>query len=329
MALYNKLGRPQLLARLQAEDFERRTLSFYRYVNIADPDMFRDALYLALDALRCNGRIYVAREGINAQMNVPEHHIKDFLDYMDSVPELRDMPLKWAIEDQRESFLKLIVRVRPKIVADGLNDGVFDTTNVGTHLSPLEFHELSQKEDVLVVDMRNAYESEVGHFVNAWCPPADTFREEIELVVDKLKEKKDQKILLYCTGGVRCEKASAWLRHHGFKDVNQLHGGIIAYAAEIKQRGLEPRFIGKNFVFDERLGERITPHVLGKCSSCGCACDTHTNCAWDPCHELIILCPACSEKHQGCCSSVCSEKLQAHNKAGKPMAQTPESVPSL
>lgn len=312
MSLHNKLSRPALIDRLNKETFKRRTLSFYRYVNIAEPKEFRDMLYLALDQLQCNGRIYVANEGINAQMNVPDHNIDAFLSFINSVPELAEISLKWAIEDDGRSFLKLIVRVRSKIVADGLVDHVFDTTNVGTRLSPLEFHNLSQQENVLVVDMRNNYESEVGRFVNAICPDAETFRQEVEMVVDELGDQKDQKILLYCTGGVRCEKASAWLKHHGFKDVNQLHGGVIAYVSEIKQQGLESRFIGKNFVFDERLGERVTPHILSQCHQCGQPCDTHVNCAYDPCHDLVIQCDTCRQKYEGCCSDNCYEHLKAH-----------------
>lgn len=332
MTLHNKLSRPELIARLNRETFKRRTLSFYRYVNIAEPEVFRDMLYTALDQLQCNGRIYVAHEGINAQMNVPEQHIERFLSLISTVPELAETPVKWALEDDGRSFLKLIVRVRPKIVADGLVDTVFDTTNVGTRLSPLEFHQLSQQEDVLVVDMRNNYESEVGRFVNAICPDAETFRQEVEMVVEQLAEKKDQKILLYCTGGVRCEKASAWLKHHGFKDVNQLHGGVIAYVSEIKQKGLEPQFIGKNFVFDERLGERVTPHILSQCHQCGAPCDTHVNCAYDPCHDLVIQCDDCRQKYAGCCSDSCHENLQAHPEKHKHQQlhlQTDQSACSL
>ncbi len=312
MTLHNKLSRPELIVRLNNETFKRRTLSFYRYVNIAQPKEFRDMLYLALDQLQCNGRIYVAAEGVNAQMNLPESNIERFLSFIKTLPELAETPLKWALEDDGRSFLKLIVRVRPKIVADGLTDKLFDTTNVGTRLSPMEFHRLSQNENVLVVDMRNKYESEVGRFVNALCPDAETFRQEVEMVVDQLADQKEQKILLYCTGGVRCEKASAWLKHHGFKDVNQLHGGIIAYVSEIKQNGLEPRFIGKNFVFDERLGERVTPHILSQCHQCGQLCDTHVNCAYDPCHDLVIQCDACRQKYAGCCSDSCHDRLQAN-----------------
>jgi UPF0176 protein len=219
------------------------------------------------------------------------------------------MPIKYAIEDNGKSFYKLTIKVRPKIVADGLDDGSFDVTNVGKHLSALEFHELVQKENTIVVDMRNHYESEVGRFEGAICPDADTFREEIQLVVNDLSDKKDQRILLYCTGGIRCEKASAYLRHHGFKDVNQLHGGIIEYGQQIKKYKLKSKFIGKNFVFDERLGETVDGQIISRCHQCGRAADTHTNCANEACHLLFIQCEQCREEYSGCCSEDCKEIL--------------------
>ncbi|MGQ1889801.1 oxygen-dependent tRNA uridine(34) hydroxylase TrhO [Thermophagus sp. OGC60D27] len=310
MLLYNRLSRQELEKRLRSEKFSRRTLSFYRYVYIKEPKEFRDRLYLAWDQLKCYGRVYVAEEGINAQMSVPEPNVEAFLKHLDTVPELSGIPVNWAVEDNGKSFLKLVIKVRPKIVADGLNEHVFDVTNVGNRLSPYEFHKLVGQEDVVVVDMRNNYESEVGHFKNAICPNANTFREEIELVVNELKEKKDKKVLLYCTGGIRCEKASAWLKHHGFTDVNQLHGGIISYAHEIKKSRIPSKFIGKNFVFDERLGERITEDVIATCYQCGEPCDQHVNCAHDQCHKLIIQCDNCREKYQGCCSTECQHNLE-------------------
>ncbi len=309
MVLYNRLSPEELKERIESEDFQRKTVSFYRYVIIDNPQEFRDELYITLDELQCYGRIYVANEGINAQMNIPEHNIELFKNYLDSVEYLHNMPLKWAIEEKEHSFLKLIIKVRPKIVADGLNDTVFDVTDVGTHLTPLEFHELSLRDDIFIVDMRNNYESEVGHFKNAIKPDAETFREEIKMVVDELEFAKDKKILLYCTGGVRCEKASAWLKHHGFSDVNQLHGGVIAYAAEVKSQNLESQFIGKNFVFDNRLGERVTDDILSNCHQCGNPSDRHTNCALDSCHDLVIQCEKCAEEYAGCCSSQCYDSF--------------------
>jgi UPF0176 protein len=307
--LHNKYSKQDLLKILHSEDFQRKTLSFYRYVILENPQAFRDQLYHNFSELGCNGRIYVAHEGINAQINVPEHQVDAFLELLDAIPELKNMPIKWAIEESKTSFLKLIVKVRPKIVADGLPDDEFDVTNVGTHLSPLEFHQLVEDENTIVVDMRNHYESEIGRFKNAWCPDVDTFRDEVQLVVEELKEKKDQKILLYCTGGVRCEKASAYMRHYGFEDVNQLHGGIIAYAEEMKKQGISSNFIGKNFVFDERMGEAVTNDILAKCHQCGAPCDSHINCANNDCHLLFIQCDACAVRYNACCSDECKEVL--------------------
>lgn len=307
--LHNRLGKKELEERLQAETFTRTTLSFYRYVNIADPSEFRDSLYRTLNIMGCLGRIYVAKEGINAQMSVPSPNLDAFLSWLDSVTELANMPIKWAVEDDGKSFIKLIVKVRHKIVADGLNDDAFDTTNVGNHLTALEFHNLVGQEDVVVVDMRNNYESEVGKFETAITPDAVTFREELQQVTDILQEQKDKKILLYCTGGVRCEKASAYLKHHGFEDVNQLHGGIIEYARQVKLQHLESKFIGKNFVFDNRMGERITEDVIASCHQCGKPCDTHVNCANDQCHMLFIQCEECAAKNRSCCSPECTNAL--------------------
>ena len=309
MFLHNRVNKRILKQRLMEEEFKRTTLSFYRYVRIKRPQEFRDILYYEWSGLNCFGRIYIAKEGINAQMSVPEHNMEAFLEKLQAHPELKDIPINYAIEDDGKSFYKLTMKVRPKIVADGHKDGDYDVTNVGNRLDALQFHELSQKKDTIVVDMRNHYESEIGHFKGAITPDSDTFREEIETVVDQLHDKKDQKVLLYCTGGIRCEKASAYLKHHGFGDVNQLQGGVIEYTRKIKQLNLTPNFIGKNFVFDERLGERITDDVVARCHQCGKLADNHTNCANDACHQLFIQCEECTEKYEGCCSEECRQTI--------------------
>lgn len=308
--LYNIYSREDLIKQRQAEEFNRKTVSFYRYVIIENPQATRDQLYADWQELGVLGRIYIAKEGINAQISVPAPNVESFIEYLNNSAYFSKMPLKWAVEDDNMSFLKLKFKVRKKILADGLEDGAFDVTNVGNHLSAKEFNEALKSEDVIVVDMRNHYESEVGHFENAICPDVDTFREEVDIVVNQLKDQKDKKILMYCTGGVRCEKASAYLKHMGFEDVNQLYGGIIEYARQIKEENLESSYKGKNFVFDERLGERITDDIISHCHQCGEPCDTHTNCANSDCHLLFIQCPACSEKYQGCCSDECAHVIQ-------------------
>jgi len=307
--LYNKLGPEELRKKLEAETFNRRTVSFYRYVNISDPDEMRDRLYLMWDDLNCLGRIYVAREGINAQMNVPEHNWDKFAERLYSIEEFKNIPFKIAVEDDGKSFLKLTVKVREKIVADGLDEDSWDVTNVGKHLNAQEWNEAIESGKAVVVDIRNHYESEIGHFEGAELPQAETFREELPEVLEMLKGKEDEKVLLYCTGGIRCEKTSAYLKHHGFKDVNQLHGGIIDYARQIKTQELPNKFKGKNFVFDERLGESISQEVISHCHQCGEACDVHVNCANKDCNLLFIQCSNCANKMEGCCSADCKEVI--------------------
>ena len=305
--LHNKYGKEDLLKRLREEGEHRTVISFYQYAQIPDPHFFRDVLYARLENLHVLGRIYVANEGINAQISVPTSLVDAFRDELYSIDFLNGIRLNYAIENKDDSFLKLIIKVRKKIVADGLNDETFDVKNKGVHLNAEEFNEITSQPDTIVVDMRNHYESEVGHMENAICPDVDTFREELPLVVDMLKDKKEQPVVMYCTGGIRCEKASAYLKHVGFKDVYQLNGGIIEYARQCQEKGLKNKFIGKNFVFDERLGERISEDVIAQCHQCGEPADTHTNCANDACHILFIQCEKCAEKFEACCSEECKD----------------------
>jgi UPF0176 protein len=303
--LVNRIDKNVLKQRLQEEKITRKTISFYRYVSIPDPQQMRDQLYAAWSGYNCFGRIYIAPEGINAQMSVPETDWEAFVAHLYSLAPFRDVPFKHAVDGNGKSFYKLIVKVRNKIVADGIDDPAFDPADTGNYLSAEEFNRAISDENTLVVDMRNHYESEVGRFDRAFCPDADTFREELPMVVEHLKGQEDKKIIMYCTGGIRCEKASAYLKHKGFKDVNHLKGGIIQYAREIREQNLDSRFRGINFVFDERIGERITDDVLSQCHQCGKPCDTHVNCRNDDCHLLFIQCEECREKMNGCCTPEC------------------------
>ena len=307
MPSHNIYNKEQLRKKLAEETFKRVTLSFYRYVWIERVEEFRDTLFNAFTELQIVGRIYIAQEGINAQLSVPEQNFEAFKNLINTNEFLRDVPFKIAVEDDGKSFYKLIVRIKSKIVADGLGDEAFDVTNVGNHLDAESFNKAIEDLNTVVIDMRNHYESEVGKFDNAICPDADTFRDALPKAIDLAKGKEDHKILLYCTGGIRCEKASAYFRHHGFKDVNQLYGGIIEYAKEVKQKGLPSYFIGKNFVFDERMGERITEDIISRCHQCDKLNDRHVNCANDDCHLLFIQCEECAAKFNGCCTPHCME----------------------
>ena len=303
--LRNRINKDELKIRLAQETIERQTLSFYRYVPIENPKELRDELFKQLTDLNCFGRIYVAHEGINAQMNVPKSNWDSFVKALYAIAYFTDVPFKVAVDDDGKSFYKLIIKVKEKIVADGIDDANFNPSNTGTYLNAEGFNKAIEDPNTIVVDMRNHYESEVGRFDRAFCPDADTFREELPLVVEHLKGQEDKKVVMYCTGGIRCEKASAYLKHKGFKDVNHLQGGIIQYAQEIKQQGLESKFKGVNFVFDERIGERITEDVLSSCHQCGKPCDVHVNCKNDDCHLLFIQCDECAKKMNGCCTPNC------------------------
>jgi len=307
MALYNRVNGRVLKEKMQTTQEKRVTISFYKYHQLEDPSAFRNDLYHQLDTLRVLGRIYVAHEGINAQISVPEDQLESFKTQLYSIPWLNQVRLNIAVQDDGRSFFKLKILVRKKIVADGLDDQSFDVTNAGTHVNAAEFNKLASDPNTVIVDMRNHYESEVGHFKNAILPDVDTFREELQMVEDLMHTQKDKNLLMYCTGGIRCEKASAWMKHIGFKNVFQLEGGIIKYAQDVKTQGLENKFIGKNFVFDERLGERITEDIVAVCHQCGKACDDHTNCKNDGCHLLFIQCSECAAKFNGCCSDDCKE----------------------
>ncbi len=307
--LHNKISNEELKNRMLAETTPRTTVSFYKYFKIENPQTYRDDLYIKLYDLKVFGRIYIAKEGINGQISVPEDNFEAFRQAIyDSAPELNGIRMNIAVDDDGKSFWVLRMKVRKKIVADGIDDPTFDPSKRGQYLKAHEINEMIDDPDVTFVDMRNHYEYEVGHFEGAIEIPSDTFREQLPMTAEMLKDKKDKKIVMYCTGGIRCEKASAYLLHHGFKDVYAVDGGIIEYARDAEQEGLPMKFIGKNFVFDERLGERITDDIIANCHQCGKPCDAHTNCKNDGCHLLFIQCDECAQKYEGCCSEQCQHE---------------------
>lgn len=308
--LHNRVSNEELKRRMLAETEPRTTVSFYKYFRLDDPGAFRDALYVRFKQLNVFGRIYIASEGINAQISVPDSRYETFKTALFAAhPALDGLRLNVALEDDGKSFWVLRMKVRQRIVADGIDDPDFDPTDVGQYLKAEEVNRMADDPDTLFVDMRNHYEYEVGHFDNAIAIPSDTFREQLPMAVDMLERARDKNIVMYCTGGIRCEKASAYMRYRGFKHVYHVEGGIIEYARQAKAAGLPVKFIGKNFVFDERMGERISDDVIAHCHQCGAPCDTHTNCRNEGCHLLFIQCPACAEKYAGCCSPACEQEL--------------------
>jgi UPF0176 protein len=305
--LHNRISQKELKQRLLEENTPRRTISFYHYFPIADPKSFRDELYLKLAELDVFGRIYLAKEGINAQISVPASRFDEFQSFLHSIESLRGIRLNTAVADNGKSFWVLKIKVRDKIVADGIVDPSFSMENKGSYVDAETFNRMTADPDTLVVDMRNHYEFEVGHFEGAIEIPSDTFRDQLPQAVELLKDRKKNPVIMYCTGGIRCEKASAYLLHRGFEKVFHLEGGIIQYANTVKEKGLENKFHGKNFVFDERLGETISGEIISACHQCGLPADTHTNCKNSACHLLFIQCEACAARYDGCCSEACME----------------------
>ncbi len=307
--LHNRISNKELKERMLRETEPRVTLSFYNYFTIADPRQFRDDLSIRFCEIGVFGRVYIAREGINGQISVPESNLEQFRRVLYLAdPALNGIRLNIAVDDDGKSFWVLRMKVRHKVVADGIDDPAFDPSRTGQYLKAREYNELARQPDTIVVDMRNHYEYEVGHFENAIEVPSDTFREQLPMAVEMLQEHKEKHIVMYCTGGIRCEKASAYLRHNGFKNVYHVEGGILEYVRKAREEELPVKFIGKNFVFDERLGERITDEVIARCHQCGAPSDTHTNCRNEGCHLLFIQCVACAAQMDGCCSDHCMEQ---------------------
>jgi UPF0176 protein len=309
MALHNRISRKELKERILNDPNPRTTISFYCYFKIPDPTEFRNSLYKSLNTMGVMGRIYLAHEGLNAQVSIPAENFEAFRNYLYSIEPLNGLRLNAAVDDDGKSFYVLDIKVRKNIVADGITDPSFDMANKGKYVNAQQFNELTDDPDTIVIDMRNHYEYEVGHFENAIGIPSDTFREQLPMAVEMMNNEADKNIIMYCTGGIRCEKASAYMLHKGFKNVFHLEGGIIHYTNQVKEKGLTNKFHGKNFVFDQRLGERITDEIIAHCHQCGKPADTHVNCVNDACHLLFIQCEECKEKYEGCCSKECQDVI--------------------
>lgn len=301
--LYNQKNKAQCEEDLSKENFKRITLSFYKYVELSDIENLRDELFVKFNEIGILGRVYIASEGINAQISIPEHNLNSFKKIIFSFKEFEKIQLKIAVIEGT-SFLKLTIKIKQEIVAYKIPRDEYNINKTGNHLNSLDFNN-AIKDGAIVVDMRNYYEGEIGKFENAIIPDVERSQELLPEVKRLLENHKEDKILMYCTGGIRCEKASSYLIHHGFKDVNQLKGGIVQYAHEIKENKEKSKFIGKNFVFDHRMGEKITEDVISNCHQCKTPSNIHTNCKNQCCHILFLQCENCKIKFDGCCSEKC------------------------
>ncbi len=286
-----------------------RILLYYKYVRIDEHELFAKEHLEACKVLQLKGRILIAKEGINGTVCGTPEQTNAYMSMMQQDPRFADMIFK-IDESNQPAFKKIFVRPRAELVTFRLEEDVNPNELTGTYLSPKQFYEHLQEDDVIILDGRNDYEYDIGHFRNAIRPDVEAFRDFPEWIRENMSEFKNKKILTYCTGGIRCEKLSGFLLKEGFTDVSQLHGGIITYGKDPEVRGR--LFDGKCYVFDERISVPINrtdeDKVVGKCHHCGKPEDRYVNCAYDLCHLQHICCPACEQKHQLYCSAVCEER---------------------
>lgn len=282
------------------------TLLYYCYSPIADAEQFAADHLAFCKSLGLVGRIIVADEGLNGTVSGTVEGCEAYMKHIHADERFAKTEFK-IDEVDTPSFIKMHCRYKPEIVHSGLRDKSIINPNVktGKYLEPKEFSEMIDQEDVVVLDVRSNYEHNLGKFKNAITLDIDNFRDFPDQI-DQLAQYKDKKILTYCTGGIKCEKASALLLHHGFKDVYQLHGGIIKYGKEAGGKYFE----GKCYVFDNRIAvdvNTVNPKTISTCYNCGATTPKMINCANPECNEHFTQCDECGEKMLGCCSDTCMQ----------------------
>ncbi|RIA98109.1 hypothetical protein C1645_813158 [Glomus cerebriforme] len=283
------------------EPNEWMTLSFYSFnLNVQlSLDKLRENMLSRLEEMGLVGRIYIATEGINAQVSCPKEKLEELRKYCDEELNLKDIEFNFSTYHVK-AFRKLHVKIRKQIVADGLEFGSYDLSKQPEHLAP---------------------EDEIGYFVNSIRPDVDTFRDSIKAMNKICEGKQNEKIYMYCTGGIRCSKAGAILLSNGFESVNVLKGGITAYGRFIGANpSITSLYKGRNFTFDKRLGEPITNDIVSQCHTCGKPCGTHTNCRNKTCNLLFIQCEECKIRlNRTCGTEFCFQLVQTWDeKFGRP-----------
>lgn len=297
-----------------------QVLAYYFFTLLEDPalEVFRHKEFFSDRDVQ--GRIYISKEGINGQMSASVKAAQEYMEWLKSDPRFQGVEFKihtW----HEHCFPRMTVKVRPQLVA---LDKEVDMKKTGVHLSPEEWKKmLDQKdENTILIDVRNDYEWDIGHFEGAELPTLEKFRQFPEYA-KALKETRDPsktKVMMYCTGGIRCELYSALMKEEGFDEVYQLQGGVIKYGLQAGSK----HWRGKLFVFDDRLSvpisEKEPAEIISKCIHCGESTDLYYNCANMDCNELFLSCHACAEKTQGCCSQGCEEapRVRAFVKQERP-----------
>lgn len=294
---------------------EIHILLFYKFQQIEDPEYFARNHKRHCKKLGIMGKVLVAKEGVNGSVSGTKEQVEKYKKFVWSIKGFEDV---WFKEELafKHPFTKMVVRVRKEIVALDKN---VDIRKKGRYISPKEFLEIyenmeknkDENNEIIILDARNYYEYDLGRFKNAINPNIKTFREFPDFV-ESFKENKDKKVVIYCTGGIRCEKASAYMSERGFSNVYQLEGGIINFCQQFPNTIWE----GKCFVFDKRLMTDLNQKnkPITKCKNCGEICDLYKNCKNVYCDKLVIICAKCQEKLHGCCSKKCLNEFQGYAK---------------
>lgn len=287
-------------------------LLYYKFVQIEDPETFKNEHLQYCKDLGLKGRILVSSEGINGTVSGTIEQTEQYMKDMKANPLFADMVFK-IDPSEGHAFHKMFVRHRKELVTFRVEDELDPNVISGKRLSPKQFFEQLQQDDVIVLDGRTDYEYDIGHFRNAIRPEVESFREFPEWIRENMSQYKDKTILTYCTGGIRCEKLTGFMLKEGFQDVAQLDGGIVTYGKDPEVQGR--LFDGKCYVFDERISVPINHTdediIVGKCHHCGEPADRYINCVNDACHLQHICCEKCDELHNGFCSEACEETVAA------------------
>lgn len=295
---------------MSSQKQQNKILLYYKYVDISDPEALKTQQKNLCQKLNLKGRILVSHEGINGTLAGLVADVDKYITETTKIPEFADIEWKVSFADE-QVFPKLRVVVRDEIVTLGLKKRGSDVaiSNKAHYIEPEELLSLYESNDeFLIIDARNAYEAEIGKFKNAVIPPIDNFREFPEYV-KTIEKYKDKEVVTYCTGGVRCEKASAYLREQGFKKVRQLHGGVHVYAEKVGGKFFE----GELFVFDKRLHtsvNKVDPSVISKCMYCEVPITRYIDCVGPACDGLFICCQKCQDEHLSACSAKCEDKIK-------------------
>lgn len=288
------------------EDSPYLVLLYYLYVELPDPETYRDEHYALCERLGLKGRIIIAKEGINGTVSGTKENCEEYMRIMHDDPLTSSMTFK-IDEERKHAFPKLSVKARNEIVTLGLGDDDFSPTETtGKHLTPEQWQETMQEPGTVILDARNDYEYDLGHFKKAIRPDIGNFKELPEWIRKHRDQLEGKKILTYCTGGIRCEKFSGFLVKEGFHDVNQLLGGIVEYGKDPKVRGKD--YDGECYVFDQRVSvpiNRVNPEIVSMCKHCGSPCQRYINCAHPPCNAQHFCCEQCEPTSNRYCCSEC------------------------